>query len=375
MNTLKNARRALPLFAAAALPLILMTHDRTASAQTPPPAASWTQVGVFVRNTVAAVKHDLEGLAGEFPELARFGVEAKTDQDSLSYAQGGVRVAVRFRYPLGREDADKLDASWRVYRLKNGRLLGAWSHVSAADDERGRLLGRLIVGVVRAKEAELLDHAGADTRGGARDLGAERYDGRLERGRFYRTEITYDRERGGWVTTVAARSPYHHAARIEWLNAGHFPGLYSARPPGARVEVVFQVAAVKRERVTARRWNTTYECRVVGVEGGEAPRAEYLTLVAACRRVRATGKRNPGLYFTFEVRRVAAGGFAAPEFTVELTGETGAYDLLRAVGGTGVRRRDGDCDSSREVEMTFEVTDTERQPRRPGVLQEFRVIE
>lgn len=378
MNTLKNRRRAPTLLLAAAAALTLLTNERGAAGQTPAetPAASWTQISVLVKNTVAAVKRDLEEMAEEFPPLGALAREAKTDARSLSYVKNGVRVTVEFRHPLARAEADAPDTSWRVYRLKDGKLLGARSHVSAAVYGRGSSFERRVDAVIRAAEAKLLDHAGADTRGSTRDLGAVPFEGRLETGGRYRAEIGYDQKQHEWRTAVPLRLPHHHFGRIEWLNAGHFPGLYFSRPPDGRVEVVFEVVGEQVLRRAERTWTTEYKCLIIGVEGREPPRAEFLTLVGACRRVRATGKRNLGLYFTFDVRRVVAGTFAPKEFTIELTGGTGAPELLRAVGGgDGFRLSEGECDSSREVEMTFEVADTERPPRAPGVLQEFRVIE
>lgn len=375
MKTLKNHFHA-HTFLLAAAALVLLTHDQTTRAQTPSPTPfkSWTQVSVLVKNTVRAVKHDLEEMADEFPlQFAQFA-EAAVDEDSLRYETARVHLGVEFRHPLAPRDARDLDATWRVYRLKDGKLLGVKSHASGLGGDGAPSFTRRAFGIIRAAEAQLLDHLGADTRGSTRDLDVTRYDGRLELDEFYRAEITYDRERWEWVTMPAPKVPYHHSGRIEWLNAGHFPRLFE-RPPGARVEVVFQVVGVKREFVAERHWRLTYVCRIGGVEGREPPRAEHLTLVAACRRVRATGKRNPGLYFTFDVRRVVAGSFNAKEFTIELTSGTGADELLRAMGGEDFGQREGACDASKAVELTFEVTDTERPPRGPGVLQEFRVIE
>lgn len=380
MNTLKNRRRALlPLLVLAGLPLsVLMHKDRSVSAQTPAPAPtpvkSWSLVSALVKNTIGAIKHDLEELAEEFPPLGAFAREAKTDEDSLSYMKNGVRVVVEFRHPLARAEADAPGASWRVYRLKDGKLLGARLHVSAAVYGRGSPFERRVTAVVRAAEAQLLDHAGADTRGSTRDLRAVPFEGSLEEGGRYRAEISYDRARSEWVTAAALRLPHHHFGRIEWLNVGRFPGLYFNRPPDGRVEVVFEVVGKQVLRRSERTWTTEYRCLIIGVEGREPPRAEFLTLVAACKAVRQTGKRNLSVSFTFDVRRVVTGRFAAREFTTELAGPA-AGAMLGALGVADPWGGRVACDTGREFELTFESPADGQTPERPGLLREFRVIE
>ena len=53
----------------------------------------------------------------------------------------------------------------------------------------------------------------------------------------------------------------------------------------------------------------------------------------------------------------------------------GETALIHAVGGRDMWQREGDCSSSKEVWLTFEVPGEGRRPAPPGFLHEFRVIE
>lgn len=61
--------------------------------------------------------------------------------------------------------------------------------------------------------------------------------------------------------------------------------------------------------------------------------------------------------------------------SVSLGAARGETALIHAVGGTDMWQRGGDCPSSEEVGLTFEVPGAGRRPEHPGVLHEFRVIE
>jgi hypothetical protein len=86
------------------------------------------------------------------------------------------------------------------------------------------------------------------------------YMGLLEAGWQYSDTI---RHPGG--TDIVLSSPLrprtHHAARIEWTNAGAFPAL---RRPGLR-GITFRVLSVTSKQIEKYRWNTTYTCEIVAV--------------------------------------------------------------------------------------------------------------
>lgn len=92
------------------------------------------------------------------------------------------------------------------------------------------------------------------------------FDGLIQKGPTYRAEISYDKELG-WRTVVKLRVPYHHAARIEWVNLNEYPALDKPAGDARRQRIVFEMES--REVVKApgqERWNTTYRCRIIAVE-------------------------------------------------------------------------------------------------------------
>ena len=325
---------------------------------------------------VGAIGHQLEGLAEEFPQLSEYRARAQVTGLSLFYykgAPGGCLVSAHFRYPLG--DDETLPAEARVFSLKNGKRLAAWSKVVGGEGEDGRKFERTVGRLIRSKQAQLLDLLGADTRGSTSDLEAAPFEGTLAEGQLYRAELVFEREGWGWHTAVPVRAPMHHAAAIEFENLTDFVGVFFDRAKDERPEVVFEVVRKKVEKVAERGWRTTYRCRILGVESREPPRADYVTLVTTCRSITPTMKRSISHYFTFEVRRVVSGSFPAGEFTMELTSATGGWDLMRALRGDEQEREAPDCASTREIEMTFELPRGEHATPHPGTLQEFRFVE
>lgn len=92
------------------------------------------------------------------------------------------------------------------------------------------------------------------------------FDGRLEEGITYRAFVICDQEQE-LKTIVPLRIPFHHAARIEWLNLREFPQLDKAKNARCRQQIVFKV--IKRETIKVagqNRWNTTYRCRILAIE-------------------------------------------------------------------------------------------------------------
>lgn len=61
------------------------------------------------------------------------------------------------------------------------------------------------------------------------------------------------------LTPPRLRIPLHHAVRVEWLES-------KVLIPAGRVRVVFEVEAIDVVRMTERRWNTTYRCRLLSAE-------------------------------------------------------------------------------------------------------------
>lgn len=344
--------------------------------QTTKPETRWSLAGELIGNTVRGMDYKLKELAEEFPQLSEYRERAQVTDQSLFYqkaAPGGGLVSAGFRYPLG--DAEALPAEARVYSLKNGRRLAAWSRVVAGEGEDGKKFERAVGGLIRSRQAQLLDLLGADTRGSTRDLVAAPFDGTLAEGQLYRAELVFEREGWRWHTAVPVRAPMHHAAVMEFENLTDFSGVFFDSAKAGRPEVVFEVVRKEVEGDEGRGWKTTYRCRILGVERLEPPRADYVTLVARCRGVTPTRKRNLSYYFNFEVQRVIAGSFPAGEFTMELTTEAGGRALLRALRGDERNGEATPCGSTREIEMTFELPGGEYAARHPGRLQEFRFVE
>jgi hypothetical protein len=93
------------------------------------------------------------------------------------------------------------------------------------------------------------------------------FEGTLAEGSTYRAMVECDREQA-WRTVQPLRIPFHHAARIEWLNRREFPELLRASGKDCRRRIVFNVVAQETIKVSGQyRWNTTYRCRILRVEG------------------------------------------------------------------------------------------------------------
>lgn len=92
------------------------------------------------------------------------------------------------------------------------------------------------------------------------------FAGLIQKGPTYRAQITYDKEQG-WRTVVKLRVPYHHAARIEWVNLNEYPALDKPSDGTRRQRIVFEMESREVVKVSGEdRWNTTYRCRIVAVE-------------------------------------------------------------------------------------------------------------
>lgn len=92
------------------------------------------------------------------------------------------------------------------------------------------------------------------------------FAGTLEKGITYRALVVRERAHD-WRTLLPLKIPFHHAARIEWLNLKDYPALDKSEPGSRAKQLVFTV--VRRETIKVAgqyRWNTTYYCRIVAVE-------------------------------------------------------------------------------------------------------------
>lgn len=92
------------------------------------------------------------------------------------------------------------------------------------------------------------------------------FAGLLQKGQTYRAEISYDKEQG-WRTVVKLRVPYHHAARIEWVNLNEYPALDKPGEHSRRQRILFEMESREVVKFPGQdRWNTTYRCRIIAVE-------------------------------------------------------------------------------------------------------------
>lgn len=92
------------------------------------------------------------------------------------------------------------------------------------------------------------------------------FAGLIQKGPTYRAQISYNKE-DGWRTVVKLRVPYHHAARIEWVNLGEYPTLDKPGDHPQRQRILFDLVSREVVKVSGQeRWNTTYRCRIHAVE-------------------------------------------------------------------------------------------------------------
>lgn len=92
------------------------------------------------------------------------------------------------------------------------------------------------------------------------------FDGLIQKGPTYRAQISYDKNQG-WRTVVKLRVPYHHAARIEWVNLNEYPEIDKPSEDTRRQRVLFDLVSREVVKVPGQdRWNTTYRCRIVAVK-------------------------------------------------------------------------------------------------------------
>lgn len=92
------------------------------------------------------------------------------------------------------------------------------------------------------------------------------FKGMLEPGVSYRALVTRDRVEE-WRTLLPLRLPFHHAARIEWLNLKDYPALNKAGTGSHQKRIVFKVVRRETSKVAGQyRWNTTYYCRITAIE-------------------------------------------------------------------------------------------------------------
>lgn len=95
---------------------------------------------------------------------------------------------------------------------------------------------------------------------------AVEFKGTLEEGVTYRALVVRDRERQ-WRTLLPLRLPFHHAARIEWLNLKDYPALNTPEPDSHQKQIIFKVVKREIRKVAGQyRWNDTYYCHIAAIE-------------------------------------------------------------------------------------------------------------
>lgn len=97
-------------------------------------------------------------------------------------------------------------------------------------------------------------------------MAGDAYQGTLEEGHTYRARVKCDGEQGPALLTRVS-VPYHHAVRVEWANLEKYPQLKPRAGAGCEREIVFQVLSKQIVKVAGqRRWNVTYNCKILEVE-------------------------------------------------------------------------------------------------------------
>ncbi len=76
------------------------------------------------------------------------------------------------------------------------------------------------------------------------------FEGTLEPGVTYVLTGTVD-----VLRPPTLKLPHHHASRVEWVG--------DVAIPTGKVRLVFKVERVDIERMSERRWNSTFTCRVL----------------------------------------------------------------------------------------------------------------
>lgn len=85
------------------------------------------------------------------------------------------------------------------------------------------------------------------------------WEGQLEAGSTY---VVVGESSGDFLAETfrppRLKLPHRHAGRVEWLG--------DASVPKGKVRVVFTVERVDVQRMSERRWNSTYTCRLISAE-------------------------------------------------------------------------------------------------------------
>ena len=87
------------------------------------------------------------------------------------------------------------------------------------------------------------------------------YKGRLEPGWMYADSFDAGDERKLKLSSPL-KMPLHHAARIEWLNAGKFPRLRAA----GHTFITFRVVSRDIRKIGVNRWNDIYTCEILDLQ-------------------------------------------------------------------------------------------------------------
>ena len=87
------------------------------------------------------------------------------------------------------------------------------------------------------------------------------YEGKLEPGWMYVDSFDANNEVEPKLSS-RLKMPLHHAARIEWLNAGKFPRLRAA----GHTFITFRVVSRDIRKIGVNRWNDIYTCEILDLQ-------------------------------------------------------------------------------------------------------------
>jgi len=207
-----------------------------------------------VKGTISQV--DYASACGELIFAATF--EVKLDGKFSGYSHPFVYIVVSCLYPpKGGDTFLNRRVEVTVTKQAENRLPCFYDRGGTPIDSGG-------LPFYCAARADLLK--GIKSKSTSDQSNVKEFDGSLEQGNTYRTLIACDQTEG-WHTAVRLKVPYHHAARIEWLNLAEFQQRNTVKKTECALRIVFEVVTKQIVKVSGQnRWNTTYECRILAVE-------------------------------------------------------------------------------------------------------------
>jgi hypothetical protein len=92
-------------------------------------------------------------------------------------------------------------------------------------------------------------------------VSAEPFEGHLEVGKTYTTEIRWDPD-FGLMPKQRLRGPHHHGLGIDWMNSSEWKALH---PEGPATSLSFEVVERRTHSRGENQWVTVYGCRIIDV--------------------------------------------------------------------------------------------------------------